>query len=167
MAKPIDIPKMVIRYSGTFDVGKLLSSTRGWLLEQNYEFAEPAYKHKYGDQGQDIEIEWEADRKVNYYVKEYIRVVMIMNSIKDVEISTEGKKQKMQQGRILVEVEGKVHLDYQKRFEGNKFLQGLQDFLHKYILRKTIFIKWYDRLYTKIFNLVRFIREQLGSEIPS
>lgn len=160
------IQKMVIRYSGTFDLSKLLSSTRGWLLDQNFEFAEPSYKHKYGDQGQDIEIEWEADRKVNYYVKEYIRVFMVLTGIKEIEVASDGKKVKMQQGRVLAEVEGKITLDYQKRFEGNKFLQGLQDFTHKYILKKTIFIKWYDKLYNKVFNLVRFIRQQLGSEIP-
>ena len=157
---------MSTKYFGTFDLSALLSDTKKWLEDNNFSFGEPKYKHKIGDTGAEIEIEWDANMKINYYVKENVFVFMKFTDIKDVDVLQEGEKVTLQQGRALIEVKGRLDLDYQKRFAGNKFLQELQDILHKYILKKTIAVKWVDRLYKKVYNFNRFIRQKIGMETP-
>lgn len=161
-----DIPVMMTKYHGNFDLNSLLSKTKKWLEDANLDFDEPKYKHKMTDTGAEIELEWECTRKVNYYVKEYVNVYMKLWDVKDVEVTVDGKKTAIQNGRVLIDVKGKVELDWQKRFGGSAFLQELQDILHKYILNKTIGGKWVDRLYEKVYNFNRYIRKLLETGSP-
>jgi len=161
-----DIPTMVTKHHGQLDVAMLLNKTRGWLQGANLNFSEPKYKHKMNDTGSEIEVEWDCNKKINYYVKENVMVFMRFTDVKDIDVIQDGKKTTIQQGRVLIEVKGRLDLDWQKWFGSNAFFRALQDFLHAYVLKKTIFIKWYDNLYMKVFNFHRFIRQQLKAETP-
>ena len=72
---------------------------------------------------------------------------------------------KMNQGRLAVEINPSYELDYNKRFGGNKFLQALQDFMHKYLIKKTISDVWEDELGMHQSDIVGAIKEVLGQEV--
>lgn len=90
---------------------------------------------------------------------------MKAEEISEVEIVKEGQKIKTQKGRIKVTVHGTMNLDWQKRFAGNKFLQYIQDFYHRYIIKEKIEDVWQDHLMLKAVTLKSKIQEKLESEV--
>jgi len=57
-----------------------------------------------------------------------------------------------------------VEMDFQRRFPNSPFYRGLQDFYHKYIMRKDIENYWEDELYYHTLKLHQKIKEFLDME---
>ncbi|MEM4282158.1 MAG: hypothetical protein QXU88_00735, partial [Candidatus Woesearchaeota archaeon] len=164
MVVKIDIPVSIIRYAGLFQKEKLLRTVRGWLLSERYLFSEPKHKYSSSPTGATLEVRFEGDRKVTSYVRFKIVVDILINEMKDVQVVKDGIQTVLQEGKILIETKGTLELDWQNRFGGSKFLQGLHDFYLKYIIKKKIDEVWWGALYSKIFKLNSVIREAIGFE---
>lgn len=151
------------RFYGPFNLRTLLDTIRAYLIGEGFDdVQEPSYKHKVGGEGTDVEIKMETDRKMNDYVKYVMKVEIRISDMKDVEVTRDTAKLKMQHGRVQVTVGGVVQLDYQNRFEG-KFLKALHDFYHKVLIKMRVEDYW-DYTHTRILRLQRLIRQTLGSE---
>ena len=161
----IDIPTMNVKLKGIFNFAVVMQSIKDWFDDNSYKFEEPTHKWKTGD-GIEIDIKIKGDRKINEYVKENIELSVRTWDMKEIEIIKDGQKTKTNEGRIAIEIGGKLNLDWQKRFSGNKFLQNLQDFFHKFIIRKDIGDQWEDNLLFKIIELTKTIQEKIGHEAP-
>jgi hypothetical protein len=158
-------PTLYIKHKGFFDLSKLMKNVRSWLTSHNYEFQEGTYKYKTSQIG--IEMEWKVTGtvKINEYVKHKIECWVRTWDMRDVEVVSEGEKKNMTTGRIAVEVSSVYTLDYQKRFKGSKFLQGLEEFYHRYIIKHTIEEKWEDFIYMRVNQLAKLIRETFAHEV--
>jgi len=152
-------PTANIKSKGFFIWKDVLATIKDWLDSEYYDFLET--KHKYKPDEREVEIVGE--RKLNEYVKYKINIALLAQGLKDVEVIKEGKKITMQEGRIKIEVTGNMTLDWQKRFGGNAFLQAVQDFYHKYIIKQKIETEWLDHLLFKIFKLTKVLNEKLGT----
>jgi len=153
----------VLKYKGIFDLDKVFKTIIAWYTSHNYEFQEDKYKHKVPPPGgMEWELSWRGWRKVNEYVKFDVIVEFHIWDFKWIEVVKDGKKQKLAQGRIQIEFEGTLTLDYQNRFYGNKFLQVLQDLYQKYIIKQKIENIWEDELYYRILKLFSETKEALG-----
>ena len=73
--------------------------------------------------------------------------------MQSVEVVKDGKKQKMMNGRILVEIKGAIELDYDNRFEDSRFLRWLRGFYHRFILFGKIYGSWLEDVTYKMFQL--------------
>lgn len=164
MPTPIGMPTTYIKFKGIFSYSEVMQAIRKWFKDYDYEFHEPKHQWKAPAEGIEAEIKIKGDRKVNEYVRYYIEVFIRTFDMKEVEVVKDGQKMKMNDGRILVEVGGKLELDWQNRFGGNKFLQNLQNFMNKYILKQDIGEHWEDDLLFKIMDLTKMVREKLGHE---
>lgn len=160
-----DEPSNMIRFRGIFSFSDVMKAIKKWLVDRDYEFNEPTHKWKVPAEGVEAEIKITGDRKLNEYVKYWITVGVKTWDMRDVEVVKDGQKMKLQEGKIAIEVGGKYDLDWQKRFGGSKFLQGLQDFMHKFILKQDIGQKWEDDLFFQMVDLTKVIREKLGHEV--
>lgn len=160
----MQLPISTIKYVGLIDERKLLTTIRAWLIDEGFEFKEPAYKNKVSPEGLEIEIKIEGEKKVTSYVKFFITLQMWIREIKEVPVVKDGVQQLAKEGKVWIESSGYLELDWQDRFGGSRFLQALQDIYHKIILKKTIEVKWWDALYYKIYKLNSVIRNALGFE---
>ena len=159
---PVDrnLPSQTIKYKGLFDFPQVIKAVRGWYGAGNFHLVEKKYKWNPGA----LEIEMQGDTKYNEYFKYEISVWIRSWDIKDVDVVKGGEKLKMQEGRLAIEVSGKGIVDWQKRFEGSKFLEGLRTFFHKYIIKRVL-DDWYDDIaFGKILGLVALIKEKLQFE---
>ena len=120
MGKEFELPKLQIRWSGAFEFQELLNESRSYLKKRAFFVREPTYKHKGGGEGKDVELEIAAARRESGYVKESLTILIRITNMKDIEMVKEGEKKKMQQGIILLEISGKIELDYEDRFGGSK-----------------------------------------------
>ena len=161
------MPGTNVKFRGIFNYSEFMQSIKNWFKDYDYEFQEPTHKWKVPSEGVEAEIKMTGERKVNEYVKYHITVSIRIWDMKDVEVVKDGQKMKLQDGKVSVDVEGKLEFDWQNRFGGNKFLQHAQDFLHKFIIKQDIGDWWEDDLLIKTMDLTKTIRHKLGHEAIS
>jgi len=154
----------ITRFMGAFDKTKLIHTIRGYLRSEGYRISEPTLKHKVGGSGANILITMKADKKRTHYVRFNITVGLMIMDMKDVEIIQEGNKTKMQYGKVEFRVGGDMELDYKRRFEQNKFMEGLRKFYHDFIIKSDIEEDWQDELDETIDGLQETVREFLKVE---
>jgi hypothetical protein len=154
-----------LKYRGIFDLDGFLRTVRQWMIDRGYEFHEKNVKYKVpSPAGAELEMEWEAWLKVTAYVKFWIKVGYHMFDVKEVEVIKDGKKQKLTSARMLMEIWGQVDLDYTNRFKGSRFAEALQDFYHKYVIRKDLDNIWEDELYYRVYKLYSVAKQYLEME---
>lgn len=154
------LPANNIKHRGLFDFNLLLKEIFDWCNSYRYNFNEKKHKHK----PKEREVELFMDKKVNEYVKYIIEVAIRVWDLKTVEVVKDGKTHKVNQGRIEVVVSGTLITDYSKSFGGSKFLQGLQKFMHNYVLKRTIEEEWESGLVFEVNKLIHRVHEALGME---
>ena len=154
----------IIRYTGIFDYDKLYRDMAAWYGMWGYELQENTHKHKVPlPTGVEQEIKWTGWRKVNEYVRFWVKTHIHGYELKDVEVVKDGVKKKMTKGRLQIIVGGTMDLDYSDRFKGPvaELIQGL---LHNYVWKKKIENSWADELYYRIYKLHEVIKESLNME---
>lgn len=164
MSKTIKMPVSIIKYVGFVDEKKLLTAMRSWFIDEGFEFREPVYKNKVGAEGLEIEVKMNGEKKVTSYIRFFIDMQMWIREIKDVPIVKDRVQQTAREGKVWIETGGTLEMDWQNRFESNRFLQGLHDFYMKHIAFEKIEFKWWDTLYYKIYKLNSVIRNAIGFE---
>ena len=161
----IATPQINIKHKGIFDLSDILQGIKSYFESDYFKVHYPKHKLKQPSGGWEHEMEIYGERKVNDYVLFKITLFIRLYDIKDIEIIKDGKKIKTNSGRITVDISGEITLDFEKRFGGSKFLQGLQDFYHKYIIKQDIGDVWEDDIMLKMVNLGKLIREKCQQDV--
>jgi len=159
------LPVARIKYRGLFDYPKLLNAMRRWFLDNGYEFQERQIKHKVpSPAGYDQEMLWTGHKKISGYDRFNVRFRFHIWEIKEVDVVKKNKKTMMWNARVQIEMSSDVELDYNNYFErGNsRFLIGLRDWIHKFLLFNKITSGWTDELYYRVYKLHRITKESLG-----
>ena len=159
------MPTIRIKHKGIFDINDILQGIKDFLEDDYFKFHFPQHKFKIPTpKGGEHKLKMYGERKVNEYVKYKINLYIRVFDYTEIEVIKEGKKVKMFNGRLYAEVSGDLILDFEKRFGGSAFLQGLQDFFHKYVIRRKIEDYWEDDIILKMVNLGKLIREKCEQE---
>jgi len=165
------MPMTFIRHRGFFDYSKLLKSIHGWFTEEDFtDLQIPMHKQKLiTPMGVDHDFYIDGKKKVTEYVRFTIKVGVRLMNIRDVEIIQDGKKIKLQDAQIIVEITPILIFDWQDRFVGKgwygAFIKFLDEIYRKYIIKYKIGDYWEDMILIKAGQLARVIREALGQEV--
>jgi hypothetical protein len=162
-----DMPTTYIKHKGFLDVSKLIQSIRGWFIDKKYDFHFSKQKYAGPVGAAEQELEMYGEREMTEYVKFKIKLLIRIWDIKDVEVVKDGEKIKTTTGRVAIELGGNLLLDYRARFKGNKALQFLQAFYHKYIIKATLEEVWEEEWFMHVGDLGKLIRKQFQHEIIS
>ncbi|MFH0978094.1 MAG: hypothetical protein V1837_02210 [Candidatus Woesearchaeota archaeon] len=155
----------ILKFKGICDIEGLFKTIYDWMIHQDYEVHETKYKHKVPDpRGAEDEITLKGWRRVNAYVKYWLEVDFHIWDMRTVDVVRNGIKKKLVTLRMKITFTSTVELDYSGRFGGSRFLQSLQDFYNKYIIRANIQNIWEDELYYRTLKLHRIIKEFLDME---
>jgi hypothetical protein len=129
--------KSKVKHSGLFDFKETYRILYEWLIEQNYDVNEKVYKEviQTGN-AKEIEIQWEATRKVSDYFKFMLEVNWHIIGMTSVEVEIDGVKQKMNKGQFEVEIKSTLLKDYEDRWTTKPFLKFLRTFYDKYLIRE-------------------------------
>ena len=107
---------------------------------------------------------WNAVKKVTGVIKFHLSVYWHLYDRKEVEVIKDGKKKKLTKARIMLEISGKLEIDYSKRWGGSKFMEGIEDYFLRHIWKKQWDNLYGDELYYTIFKVYTRARELLGME---
>ncbi len=162
--KDAEFPPFAIRHRGIFSYAKLLKCVHTWCEENDYEFHEIKVKYKIpSPAGAEVEGDLIGERNITDYLKYKLTMTYHIWDMRDVEIVEDGQKKKVQEGTVVIEVRAEYTLDYAERFKG-KFLEELQKFYHKFIIKRVI-DDWYeDNLLIKMMDLNETIKRTLQYE---
>jgi hypothetical protein len=129
------ILKEKLDHSGIFNFSELYSYMHAWLKDNLYGVNEEKYGEKISGNARDINFEWKATRELSEYFKieHTIRVDVI--GLSDVEVEIDGKKKRMNKGKIAMEIKGVLIKDFKNTWDETKpFYRFLRETYDKYII---------------------------------
>ena len=152
-----------VKQKGIFDYRELYRFCYTWLVDKSYFVIEKVYAEKIGAEGKEIEIEWEAFRKISDYFRFVLKVNWRILGLKDIEAERDGVKVTLNKGYPEIRVTATLEKDYEHRWESSafyKFLRGLYD---RYIIRARI-EKYEEKIYGEADELLAQIKSFLAIE---
>jgi len=159
LAPPNEAP--VIKFSGIFDFDSLYGNIISWLKNREYKFSETKYNYKPAGLGKELEIAWEAEKKITHFYKWKYTLDFHIWDYQDIEVIQDGKKNALVKARLELKLMGTVEMDYSKRFN-TPFLRKLLNWYFSTIwLRYFMFSVW-DPYYSEMYDLHTEIKKQIG-----
>ena len=121
-----------------FNFKELYNFLYKWLVDESYKVDEKKYSEKVIATGKDIEIQWEAKKKISDYFRFVLKPKWKIFSMTSVDVDQGGKKVSMNKGRVEIKVTAVLEKDYEARWETSGFLKFLRGVYDKYIIRARI-----------------------------
>ena len=159
-SKKQGFPTIFVKHKGNFDFDMVCQKIKSWYDGKGYEFHAAKHKHKLGEE----ELKYHGELKATGYIRFFIHLLIRIREMKDVEIIKDGQKTRMQNGLIAFDIVPSYELDYENRFGGNKWLKAIQDFYHKYVIKRKIEDYWEDELALHANELIQVIKSSLEYE---
>ena len=127
-----------ISHNGLFDFKEFYTFCYDWLKDNNFHITESEYKEAIAGEAKNIEIVWDAKRKISDYFQFSIQMRWRILNMKKVKVKKEGKEVDTNNGMMTIGIKAVLIKDYEHRWEDQaiwKFLRGVYD---RYIIRSRI-----------------------------
>jgi hypothetical protein len=138
MVEKVQVIKEKLDHSGIFDFAAFYGYAHSWFKNELYGVVEEKYSEKVSGGARDISIEWKAIKFISDYFRFEHVIKMEVAGLTDVEVEIEGKKRKMNKGKIAIEIKGVLIKDPGSKWEESKFLQFWREVYDKYIIRSRV-----------------------------
>lgn len=145
----------------------LLKTVADFFTDQKFKFQEKLQRHRHpGPFGVERMYVFEAERDVDEYMRVSAVVRLETFDEHDVEVvSKDGTRKMMAKGRLWIQMNGAIQLDYDKRWTGSWFSLNLRKFFNHYVIHKRILLPMWDKMYYSILlRLQGIIMEKLKME---
>ncbi len=162
--KTYDLDRRIIKYKGIYDYSGLYRVVQSWLKKKGFEFHETKYKEKPFHIGPETEVSWQCEKRVTGTLKLYVNIFFHAYDAVKTEVMVNGHKKQMINGRIQIDIWGKVVFDYAEQFEESSWGKRIEKFLTTMLLRKEILFKYIDPLDYELYDLEVLIRKFLEME---
>ena len=157
MVEKDQIIKEKLEHSGLFNFSDLYTYMHTWLKSNLYGVNEERYSEKVSGAARDISFGWKATKKVSDYFKIEDTIKVDVNGLTEVEVEIDGKKKKMNKGKITIEITGVLIKDQKNTWDETypvyKFLREVYD---KYIIPQRI-----DFMVEKVEDDVRAFKDEV------
>ena len=137
MSEKDKISEIKVTYDGVFDFKEVYSFLYTLLSDWNYNIDEKVYTEKSKGDSKELEIKWEAERKVSDYFKFQLNVEWRILGMKDVEITKDGKKSKANSGKVEIKISGYLIRDYEEKWSSTPFFRFIRGIYDKYLIGQT------------------------------
>ena len=127
-----------IRQVGIADFKEFYRFCYMFLVDKGYWVVEKNYTEKIQANGKEIEIEWNASRKISDYFRFNLKTNWRILGMKDVEVEKNGDKLKMNKGDFEIKISAVLEKDYENRWENSPFLKWLRTLYDRYLIRNRI-----------------------------
>jgi len=171
LSKPFMILEapLMIRYTGVFDYDGMYKMMHSWLISKRFLFQEKKYKDKVATPfGNELEIKWEAEKKVTEFIKESITIEFHLWDFSEVEVIKDGKKSKQAKARMEIKFFAFLELDYSQRFSsGSNFSKKLGEFYVENIIYWDWRIRYANALEYSVYDLHTKVKKYLNMDSGS
>jgi len=157
MVEKDQIIKEKLDHSGIFDFSELYGFMHTWLKDNLYGVNEERYSEKVSGTGRDISFEWKATKLITDYFKIEHTIRVEVTGLTEVEVEIDGKRKKMNKGKIAMEIKGVSIKDPANTWDETKpFYKFLREAYDKYIIPARV-----KGIADKIENDVRAFKDEV------
>ena len=133
--REIVVDHLRLSYEGLFSATELYKLLDTWFRDMGYDKRETKSIERVAPEGKYIEMEFLPWKKITDYAVNEIRLRVIMQNVKEVEVEQDDQKIKLNQGSIQFVFDGYLTTDYENRWEGKPFFYFLRTMFDKYFYR--------------------------------
>jgi len=148
--------KEKVEYTGLFDFPALYSFSHSWFKEAEYGVNEEKYIEKIKENKKNIDIEWKATKDVSDYFKFEHKIRFEISRLVEVEVEIDGKKKKINQGKLRLEISGTLIRDKDSKWDSSPFSRFMRDVYNKFIIPSRV-----NEVKKEISNDVRNFKEEI------
>lgn len=159
--KKLVIDQMKIEYEGLFDLNGLYRAVDAWLYEKGYDRFEARNYEQVLPTGKDIELELQPWKKTTDYFCNRLRLRFRFKNVKNVEVDKDNTTVKVNQGKVIIIMDGYLESDYEGKWEAKPYFYFLRAIFDKYIF-KNYFAKAEKWLVNDVFQLHGLIQKHLN-----
>src|SRR3989338_2434869 len=131
--KNLVINNRELKYQGIFKVEELLQVINAALEQRHYEKREKKTEEKIFEAGRKSYIELRPYKHKTNFMTLMIKIKLTLENIKEVVEEREGRKQKFQQGEVLIAFDAWLMGEYQHRWQMKPLVFFLKGLINKYI----------------------------------
>jgi len=139
----IIVDKERLEYHGVFDAKEVIRVMDQWAKDKGYWLIEKRHGETTKPEGKLIDLDYEPFKKLTDYAKSIVKIRAQFQNVKDVVIERDGKKVKLQEGKIIIIFDGILETDYEHRWESKPVFYVLRTFFEKYVY--TPFISGFEK----------------------
>jgi len=151
-----------VKHTGLFDFKESYRILYEWFMDNGYDLTEKNYKEVIGaGNAKEIEIEWDAVRKVSDYFRFEIKADWHMIGMTSVEVEIDGVKQKMNKGQFEIVFKAILQKDYDERWTQNPVFKFLRTIYDRYLVRERV-EQYQGDLITELNQLVEECKAYLS-----
>ena len=125
-----------IDYSGPLNVNSLLRMVENFIFERGFDKKHEKDFEQNTSNGKFIEWQIAPWKWINDYTRYIIRVRVLGYDIVKTDMISEGKKTKVDNGRIIIVIDGFVEYDLQSKWEQNPVFHFLRSIYENFIYRE-------------------------------
>lgn len=138
------VDHMKLEYQGVFSVREMFRMFTRWYRESPYEKGADYASEQHTSHGKCIEYFYYPWKKQTDVVRHFMKIRLLMYDIKKVDIMVDGKKKKLDHGRVIIYLDGFVEYDYESRW----YIKPFHQFL------RTLYIKFMYKNYSKFMEKI-------------
>ncbi len=158
----IIIDHLKLDYKGILNVKELFRLINKWSQERHIQKKEDKCHEQNLPGGKFIEYEISHWKKISDYTKYIYKIRILFQDLKKVEVKVEKKKEKLDQGRVLIYFDGFIEHDYEHRWDERPLFMFLRTLYDKFIY-KAYTERFEHRLTHDIHNLYNEIERFLNT----
>jgi hypothetical protein len=129
------IDKLTLTYEGLFSVKDLYKLIDDWFSERGYDKNEIKNIEVVNPEGKHLELEIEPEKSITDYAKILIHLSITIENVKEVVITKDKTKVKMNQGRLTIVFDGYLKTDWEERWETRPVFFFIRTIFDKYIYK--------------------------------
>jgi len=132
-----------LNYEGLFNAKELFATMQVWATDRGYWLIEKKHGEALKPEGKYVDMDFEPFKKFTDYAKSVIKIRAQFHEVKDVIIERDGKKHRMQEGKIFFIFDGILETDYEHYWETKPVFYFLRTLFEKYVYSP--FISGFER----------------------
>lgn len=142
------IPALGVSQEAVFEFDELYKMMKKWFDDHSYDFLEKEYLDAQEEGSTSSSIKWEAERKVDDYMKFHIEARIKCSNIKQVV----QKNKKAVSGIVAIKFECFLEKDYEDNWEKNFMMKFMREVYDKFLL-KGKFDKYAEELKEETYDI--------------
>ena len=121
-----------ISYEGFFSFREVFRIMDWWMRDKFYDKHEKKTEEQTKPTGKQLDYEFTPWKKYTDYHKGIIKIEVIAQNLKEVDVVIRGEKRRMQHGKLNIKLTGYLIVDYENLWERTALLTFLRDIFDKY-----------------------------------
>ncbi|MFC1710629.1 hypothetical protein ACFLZJ_00515 [Nanoarchaeota archaeon] len=128
-----------MKKDGIFTFKEYYNFCYQWIDEEtDLDIIEKKYKEKLRGDSKEIQIQWEATKKMTDYFQFKMKVDFLVLDLKNIEVTKGNAKIRTNSGSVKAKIKGILVRDYEGKFERGAFRKFLRSVYEKWIIKSRI-----------------------------